>query len=175
MCRWIWCCHIDHALRDMLFMIWFHKILKLILKAAIMPYKYMHWTLKKTTYLTWQFSWTFIYTLSLRTMKILLNMCKKFCWIYYCCWPCHDVVTRSKMSCANVGSDVMITLLSDVIKTLSQRCCNVASTFSIGFLGYFTTDLFWFLSLHRNVRELPTCLVVLKTYRLSLKERCIYS
>ena len=139
------------------FMIWFHKILKLILKAVIMPYKYMHWTLKKTTYITWQFSWTFIYTLSLRAMTILLNMRKKFCWIYYCCWPCHDVVTRSKMSCADVGSDVMTTLLSDVIKTLSQRCCNVVSIFSIGFLGYFTTDLFWFLSLHRNVRELPTC------------------
>ena len=59
------------------FLIWFHKILKLILKAAIMPQKYMYWTLEKTTYLTWQFSWTFTYTLILRTS--LLNMCKRFC------------------------------------------------------------------------------------------------
>ena len=60
-------------------MIWFHKILKLVLKTAIMPQKYMYWSLKKTIYLSWQLSWTFTYTLSLRTMTILLNMCKKFC------------------------------------------------------------------------------------------------
>ena len=36
--------------------------------------------------------------------------------------------------------DVVTTSLSDVIKTLPQRCCNVATTFSIGFLGHFTTD-----------------------------------
>ena len=33
------------------YMIWFHEIPKLILKATIMSYKYMYWTLKKTTQL----------------------------------------------------------------------------------------------------------------------------
>ena len=41
----------------------------------------MYWILKKTTYLTLQFSWTFNYTLSLRTMTILLNMCKNVSWV----------------------------------------------------------------------------------------------
>ena len=31
------------------FMIWLHKVLKLILKAAIMSMKYVQWTLKKPT------------------------------------------------------------------------------------------------------------------------------
>ena len=34
------------------FMIWFHKILKLTLKAAIMSKKHIYWALKKTTNLT---------------------------------------------------------------------------------------------------------------------------
>ena len=28
----------------------------------------------------------------------------------------------------------------DIVKTLPQRCCNVATTLSIGFLGHFITD-----------------------------------
>ena len=56
-------------------------------------------------------------------------------------WHCHNVVTRSKMRVVPTSvSDVVTTSLSDVIKTLPQRCCNVATTFSIGFLGHFTTD-----------------------------------
>ena len=57
------------------------------------------------------------------------------------CWRCHNVVTRSQIRVAPTSvSDVVTTSLSDVIKTLPQRCCNVATTFSIGFLGHFTTD-----------------------------------
>ena len=37
-------------------------------------------------------------------------------------------------------SNVVTTLLSDVIKTLPQCCCIVAIKFSIGFLGRFTID-----------------------------------
>ena len=54
---------------------------------------------------------------------------------------CHNVMVRSKMRVVQTSvSDVVTTSLSDVIKTLPQRCCNVATTFSIGFLGHFTTD-----------------------------------
>ena len=57
------------------------------------------------------------------------------------CWRCHNVVTWSKMRIVPTSvSDVVTTSLSDVIKTLPQHCCNVATTFSIGFLGHFTTD-----------------------------------
>ena len=56
-------------------------------------------------------------------------------------WRCHDVLTRSKMRVVPTSvSDVVTTSLSNVIRTLPQRCCNVATTFSIGFLGHFTTD-----------------------------------
>ena len=52
-----------------------------------------------------------------------------------------NVVTRSKMRVVPLSvSEVVTTLLSDVIKTLPQRCCNVATTLSIGFQGHFTTD-----------------------------------
>ena len=47
----------------------------------------MYWTLKKTTYLTWQFSWTFTCTLSLRTMRFSVKQVKKvllnFLFIYF--------------------------------------------------------------------------------------------
>ena len=57
------------------------------------------------------------------------------------CSRCHNVVARLKMRVVPTSvSDVVTTLLSDVIKTLPQRCCNVATTLSIGFLGHFTTD-----------------------------------
>ena len=53
---------------------------------------------------------------------------------------CHNVMVRSKMRVVQTSvSDVVTTSLSDVIKT-SQRCCNVTTTLSIGFLGHFTTD-----------------------------------
>ena len=37
-------------------------------------------------------------------------------------------------------SIVVTMLLSDVVQTLSQRCFNVATTLSIGFLGHFISD-----------------------------------
>ena len=46
---------------------------------------------------------------------------------------CDNVVAWSKMR-------VVPTSVSDVVKSLPQRCCNVAATLSIGLLGYFTTD-----------------------------------
>ena len=67
---------------------------------------------------------------------------------------CENVVTTSllalsqrcdtveKESVPTSVSDVVTTSLCDVIKTLQQRCCNVTTTFSIGFLGHFTTDYF---------------------------------
>ena len=42
--------------------------------------------------------------------------------------------------CDNVVSDVVTTSLPDVIKTLPHCCCNVVTTFSIGFLGHFAAD-----------------------------------
>ena len=57
------------------------------------------------------------------------------------CWRCHNVVTRSKMRVVpTLVYDIVTTSLSDVIKTLPQRCCNVTTALSIGFLGHFTTD-----------------------------------
>ena len=57
------------------------------------------------------------------------------------CWRCHNVVARSKMRVVPTSvSNVVTTSFSDVIKMLPQRCCNVATLLSIGFLGHFTTD-----------------------------------
>ena len=57
------------------------------------------------------------------------------------CWHCHNAVAQSKMRfVATSVSDVVTTSLSDVSKKLPQRCCNVAATLSIKFLGHFTTD-----------------------------------
>ena len=57
------------------------------------------------------------------------------------CYRCCNVATRSKMRVVPTSvSSVVTAWLSDVIKTLPQRCCNVATTFIIGFLGHFTTD-----------------------------------
>ena len=62
--------------------------------------------------------------------------------------------------------------------TLSRRYNNVAATspqHMQWISGPFYYRLFWFLSLHRNVRVLQKCLVPLNTHCLSLKEDCIYS
>ena len=58
------------------------------------------------------------------------------------CWRCHNVVARSKMWVVPTSvSDVVTTSLSNVVKTLPQRCYNVATTLSIGLvLGHFTMD-----------------------------------
>ena len=50
-------------------------------------------------------------------------------------------------------SDVETTSLSDVIKTLPQGCCNVATTLSIGFLVHFTTDYSDFFPFIETRRE----------------------
>ena len=69
-----------------------------------------------------------------------------------CCWRCHDVVAWSKMRVVPTSvSNVVTTLLSNVVKTLPQRCYNVATTLGL-FCGLFYYGLFWFLSLHRNVK-----------------------
>ena len=57
------------------------------------------------------------------------------------------------MSFANVVSNVVTTSLSDVIKTLPQGCCNVATTLSIGFPGHFTTDYSDFFPFIETRRE----------------------
>ena len=58
------------------------------------------------------------------------------------CWRCHNVVARSKMRVVpTLVSDVVTTSLSNVVKTLPQRCYNVTTTLSIGLvLGHFTMD-----------------------------------
>ena len=49
-----------------------------------------------------------------------------------------DIVTRSKMRVvAKSVSDVVTTLLYDVVKMLPQRCCNVATTSINGCVGAF--------------------------------------
>ena len=61
------------------------------------------------------------------------------------CWRCPNVVARPKMRVMpTLVSDVVTTSLSDVLKIMPERCYNVASTLSIGFLGHFTTDYFDF-------------------------------
>ena len=56
-------------------------------------------------------------------------------------WRCHNVVAPSKMRVVPTSvSDVVTTSLSDLIKTLPKRCCNIATTLSIGFLGHFNTN-----------------------------------
>ena len=75
------------------------------------------------------------------------------------CWRCHNVKTRSKMKVVPMSfSDFATTSLSDVIKTLSQRCCNVATTFSIGFLGHFALARInrrkWSLKKEKNKQNL---------------------
>ena len=67
------------------------------------------------------------------------------------CWRCHNVVARSKMRVVPTSvSNVVTTLLSNVIKTLLKHRHNIKHWISRPF--YYR--LFWFLSLHRNVREL---------------------
>ena len=60
-----------------------------------------------------------------------------------------SLLTQSKTRVVPTSvSDVVITSLSNVIKTFPQRCCNVATAFNIGFLGQFTTgycDFFRFI------------------------------
>ena len=51
------------------------------------------------------------------------------------------VVAQSKMRVVPTSvSDVATMSLSDVVKTLSQRYYNVATTLNIGLPGHFTTD-----------------------------------
>ena len=57
------------------------------------------------------------------------------------CWRCHNVVARLKMRIVPTSvSDVVTTSLSNVVKTLTQRCYNVATRLSTGFLGLFDED-----------------------------------
>ena len=60
-----------------------------------------------------------------------------------------SLLTRSKTRVVPTSVSVVVTTsLSGVIKTLRQRCCNVATAFNIGFLGQFTTgycDFFRFI------------------------------
>ena len=67
--------------------------------------------------------------------------------------------------------NVTLRRYQDVATTLLQRCNNIKHWI---FRAFYNRS-FWFLSFHRNVRELPKCLVALNTHRLSLKERCTYS
>ena len=73
------------------------------------------------------------------------------------CWRCHNVSARSKMRFVPTSvSDVVTMSLSDVVKTWQQRCYNVATTLSIGFLGHFTTDysdLFPFIETWENYKS----------------------
>ena len=65
-----------------------------------------------------------------------------------------DVVAWSKMRVVPRSvSDVVATSLFDVVKTLPQRCHNIKHWISRPF--YYR--LFWFLSLHRNARQLQKC------------------
>ena len=69
-------------------------------------------------------------------------------------WRCDNVVTTSWLtlsqhcgtveneSCGDVGPDVVTVLLSNIVKTLPQRCYNVDTTLSIWFLGHFITGNF---------------------------------
>ena len=63
-----------------------------------------------------------------------------------CCWRCHNVVAWLKMRLVPTSAFDVTTSLSDVIKALPQRCYNVATTLSTGFLGHFTMDYFDFFS-----------------------------
>ena len=64
------------------------------------------------------------------------------------CSHCHNVVIWSTMRVVLTSVfDVVTKSISYVIETLLQRCCNVATTFCIGFRGHFTTNyLIFFLS-----------------------------
>ena len=54
---------------------------------------------------------------------------------------CDNVVALSKMRVVPTSvSDVVTMSLSDVIKTLPQRCYNVTATLTIGFLDHFATE-----------------------------------
>ena len=66
------------------------------------------------------------------------------------CWRCHNVVARPKMRVVPTSvSDVVTTSLSNVVKTLPQRCYNIKHWISTRPFYY---GLFWFLSLHWNVK-----------------------
>ena len=54
---------------------------------------------------------------------------------------CDNVVALSKMRVVRTSvSDVVTMSLSDVIMTLPQRCYNLTTTLTIGFLDHFTTE-----------------------------------
>ena len=56
-------------------------------------------------------------------------------------WRCQNVVAQSKIRVVAMSvSDVVTTSLSKYVKTLPQRCYNVATTLSIWFLRHFITD-----------------------------------
>lgn len=56
-------------------------------------------------------------------------------------WHCHNLVARSKMRVvATPVSKILTTSVFDVVKTLLQRQCNVATTLTVGILGHFTTN-----------------------------------
>ena len=72
-------------------------------------------------------------------------------------WRCHNVVRRSKMRVvATSVSDVVTTSLFNVVKMLAQRHDNIKQLVS----RPFNYRQFWFLSRHRNVRELPKYLSI---------------
>ena len=71
-------------------------------------------------------------------------------------WLYHNVVARSRREISN---DVKIAL-SRVVKTLPQRCYNVATTLSIWFLDHFITDNSDLFSQLRNMRKLQKYLSI---------------
>ena len=57
------------------------------------------------------------------------------------CSRCHNVAAWSKMRVVSTSvSNVVTTLLSDVVKAFPQRCYNADTTLRTGFLGHFTTN-----------------------------------
>ena len=56
-------------------------------------------------------------------------------------WRCHNVTARSKMRVvATSVSGIVTKLLSDVVRTMPQRCYNVTTTLTIWFVNHFITD-----------------------------------
>ena len=114
------------------------------------------------------------------------EFCKNFKDIFFTenlpSWH-NDVVTTLSQrggtvkneSCAEAGfrrcDNVALRRYQDVTITLLQRRHNIKHWICRTF--YYR--LFWFLSLHRKVRELQKCQMALNTHSLSLKERFIYS
>ena len=83
--------------------------------------------------------------------------------------------TVKNESCTDVSfrrcDNVALQRCQDVATTLLQRRHSIKHWISRSF--YY--GLFWFLSRHRNMRELQKCYAALNMHRLSLRECSIYS